>query len=111
MIGGDKTAALLRAPHLVGLFAHQPLEFGIAAGFGKLQEIELAALVKVHKLIVQLHIRISIARGQNPPDLGGNGDGAEKLQHTHPLVALLHIKAVPILVDLHRVPDPLLEVG
>ena len=111
MIGGDKTAALLRAPHLVGLLAHQPLEFGIAAWFGKLQEIELAALVKVHKLIVQLHIRVSIARGQNPPDLGGNGDGAEKLQHTYPLVALLHIKAVPILVDLHRVPDPLLKVG
>ena len=79
VVDSGKLLALILGPLLVGRLAEQLLQHHIAALFGELDHIELAALIKVDELIVQLHLFVSGARGKNTGDLADDVDRSEEL--------------------------------
>ena len=78
VIGGGEVPAFVFAPRLIRQLSQQPLQLGIAAWLGELQEIDPAALVEVRKFVVELHPTAPIPAGKDSGDLGADAGGVKK---------------------------------
>ena len=102
-----KAAPLVARPHVLRLKAQSRLKSGKAAGAGKIQLIQPCKLVKAHEFVIDLNRRILGIFGNNPRYNALDSGRTVAFQHTHPFVALLHIKAAHIFTAPDRIPNAL----
>ena len=108
---GVEVLAVVVGPLLARSLAHQLLQLGVAAQPRELDDVHLAQLVKVQKLVVDAVFQAVAAGGDQPGDGAGDAGRVKVLEHRDALVALLDVELVQKLVGGHRVADALLEVG
>ena len=65
-----RIVSVLPPTRVLHLFSNQILQPRIAARFGDLQEVDLAELIKIQKLIIDVNFPAPIALGQNSDDMG-----------------------------------------
>ena len=97
-------------PLLLGGFARQRLQLGVAAQPGKMHIVDLGELIKIQKLVVDAVFQRVILFRDEPGHHTGDLHRLVILEDGNPLVALLHIKLVHVLVGQDGVVDALLQM-
>ena len=110
-IQGRKVQPVVIRPTLAGGLADQRLQLCIAAQPGEPDIVDLAQLIKIEKLVVDLVFQRVVPGRNKPGDRARNGDRLVVFEDRHPLVALLHIELVQVFVGNDGGVDALLQMG
>ena len=101
VVRDGKGVLLVLRPFLSGFLAHQLLQRRVAALLGKFAVVDLAQLVELHKLVVQLH-DLAFALGHDPDHPAGDRQRVKEFQHARALVAFLDVEG-RLVQDRHVV--------
>ena len=89
---GQEPGTLVRRPHMIRLIAQNGLQLGITAGLLEIQLIQACKLIKLDKLEVGLHRRLTGLHRHETDDTGRDHGSIKALEHADPLIALFHIE-------------------
>ena len=106
VVGSRERVALVVRPLLARGLAQRLLQKRVAALLAELDKVHLAALVELHKLVIELHL-LARSLGHDADDMTRYREGVEELEHADALVALLNVVAVHVLIRLDRLADAL----
>jgi hypothetical protein len=109
--GTAKKLHRLLPPDLIQALSHTLCQLLVAALLGKSYLIKRANAVKLEELIIYPGIQVIRPLGNHPGNVSENAGDTHISGNGYPLVALLHIKASAIFINLDGIPDPLLKLG